>query len=408
MITTNKLFYRRFISYWKFQYNVWRTVIDWMVAIYIVIPFIAFGVYQYLLWWRNPPAVLGLIPSSLIMAIFYCIAWSGNIRIFIQQADQLFLLQQQSWIRKIIKLSITYSLIWHLFMIGFQFLLIGPFLVICFNFTAILVLKLFFISYLLGVCLQLIKQLVGLRIRGYKRSVFFIALFICAGLVYINNALYVINNLILFLSIFLLLLLFLGLLVRIRINIKGSFVNDVERENAQLLKYSIFLFKLSGVNIEKKKIRRKRPLLFYNSNRIFKKRSTINVLVELCIKTVLRNSKYLLNYVQFMILSTLFVGSFPFWWRLVLWVIFSAIFVRFVSIYWQAVMASEFVSLFQWKVEDRIFAARKALFLMTIPGFLLMSFVLGFQSFSWVGALMALLLGGTSIYYITVIFSYFV
>lgn len=46
MITPAKLFKKRIVSDWKFQYKVWRMAIDWTVALYIVIPAIILGIYQ--------------------------------------------------------------------------------------------------------------------------------------------------------------------------------------------------------------------------------------------------------------------------------------------------------------------------------------------------------------------------
>jgi len=42
MMTVTRLLLLRIVSDWKYQYRVFRTAVDWIVAIYIVIPFLIF------------------------------------------------------------------------------------------------------------------------------------------------------------------------------------------------------------------------------------------------------------------------------------------------------------------------------------------------------------------------------
>lgn len=48
MITVRKVFIQRVISEWKYQYEVWKTVVDWIVVLYIVIPFLYIFIETYL------------------------------------------------------------------------------------------------------------------------------------------------------------------------------------------------------------------------------------------------------------------------------------------------------------------------------------------------------------------------
>jgi len=56
-------------------------------------------------------------------------------------------------------------------------------------------------------------------------------------------------------------------------------------------------------------------------------------------------------------------------------------------------LSSQFVQLFQYKPEDVAVAEKKFLFWLLLPGFLIISFILGYQLFSWIGAFTALLVG---------------
>lgn len=109
MITVSRLFFRRVIADWKYQYQVWKSAVDWIVALYIVIPFSAGFMYYYLTWWRAVPGWLEYIPLNTLSAIIVVFAWSGTISIFVEGADQLFLLQRKVWISRIIKYSLVYA-----------------------------------------------------------------------------------------------------------------------------------------------------------------------------------------------------------------------------------------------------------------------------------------------------------
>jgi len=93
MITVTRLFFQRIIADWNYQYQVWRTAVDWIVALYIVIPFSTGFIYYHLSWWRAVPWWLDYIPLNALAAIMLVFTWSGTIRIFVEGADQLFLLQ---------------------------------------------------------------------------------------------------------------------------------------------------------------------------------------------------------------------------------------------------------------------------------------------------------------------------
>lgn len=42
------LFFRRLLDYYRYQFKVLHAVIDWTVALYIVLPALAFVIYHYI------------------------------------------------------------------------------------------------------------------------------------------------------------------------------------------------------------------------------------------------------------------------------------------------------------------------------------------------------------------------
>lgn len=390
MMSPSKLFSKRLSAELKFQFSIWRTTIDWTVALYIVLPAIALGINQYLLWWKNTPRWLNVLPPDLLFAICFLFAWSGSIRIFLQEADQLFLLNQKYWLKKIMKYGLIYSSFLYFILSVFFFLFLAPFILQHYQFSPIQIFILFSITFLSKVFLGLIKQLLSIRFHGWRQFVSIRGMMVLGSLLFITVIPKILNNPIMFLATILLLFIAIGMLSMKRLKYKGSFFVDVAREQSEKLKYINFLLGFSGVNIKKPHKQRKRPWLFPRSNIIFKKRNAVNGLVELCLKSTLRNKQRLWNYLQFVFICLLIVLSVSGSIKWLIWLVLAFILVNFVGLYWKESLASEFIQLFYWKHKDKHLALRKFLFIMTFPGFLLISLMAGFQTFSWMGALLIL------------------
>ncbi|TEB14697.1 Bacterial ABC transporter protein EcsB [Pelotomaculum sp. FP] len=390
MMSPKKLFFRRLSSELKFQFSVWKTIIDWTVALYIVIPAIALGINQYLLWWQDPPYWLNLLPVGLLFAIFFFFAWSGKIRIFLREGDQLFLLYEKQWLKQIIKYGLIYSFSLNFLLSMFFVLFLAPFILQHYQFSQIQLISLFFITFLSKVFLGLTKQLLTLRFYGWRQFVVVRGLMVLGSLLFATFVPNILNDSIIYMITILILFIAIGMLSIKRLNYKGSFFVDVAREQSEKLKYVSFLLGFSGVNIKKPRKQRKRPWLFSRSNLIFKKRNAVNGLAELCIKSTLRNGRSLSQYLQFVLICILFIMGIPCNLKWLIWLVFAFVFINFVGLYWKESLASEFIELFYWNHEDKHLALRKFLFIMTLPGFLLISITAGFQVFSWLGALLIL------------------
>ncbi|AGL02562.1 ABC transporter permease [Desulfoscipio gibsoniae] len=398
MITPTKIFYKRIISEWKFQYGVWRTAIDWTVALYIVIPSIIFGVYQYIELWQTQLPWLSNLPPQLFTGVIFFFVWKGTVRIFIEEADQLFLWQQKSWLKQILKLSIGYSVFLKLCFNGFIFLLLAP-VALGYQFSMAEFMQLFIISFLAGMCLNFVQQFFSLVYQGIIGVVAQAVLFFLAGILFVNIMPKTIGQTGLFTVIALLLSVTLGTLIFRRLTIKGTFFKDVTREQYARLRHLNFLLGFTDLNIKRPLLKRKHPTLFSSSNPLFKKRHAANCLAELGIKFVVRDIKNIWQYLQMVLVLILIVFTFPEEWMWILWVAFAALLTFFVRSYWQEFISSEFINLFPRNDKIKIAAAKKFMFIMTLPGFMMISFIAGFVTFSWLGAICGMLAGVVIVLY---------
>jgi ABC-2 type transport system permease protein len=399
MDTATKLFLYRLKEEWQFQFSVFRTAVDWTVALYIVIPSLVYSVYHYLGWWHTIPAWLDYLPFNMLVAVVFIFAWSGTIRIFLEEADQLFLIQKDTWYSAIVKLSVIYSTVFNMIITCLIFLVLTPFMLFYYHLSLWQVIVWGAFTFGLKTELGIAKQLLALRFKGWVQRIVLGLSFALASVYYRGSIAFLLSNSVILILSCLILISGLIVLLQKRLTLKGCFFEDVAREQYERMKLANLLLKRSGYYQKKIKIIRSRPLLFRNSNLLFKQRTSANALVELSLKSLLRNGENLKLYLFLLVPVIAFELTVPSSWGWVIWLGFGLILCSFVGLFWAETMDSPFVQLFHWGNEVRVTAAAKALFLMTLPGFLIVGLVFGLKNFSWLGGLGILPLGTIASYF---------
>lgn len=399
-MTPSKLFAKRLFSELKFRFNIWRIVIDWTVALYIVIPALFIGAKQYLHLWESPPSFLTSIPVNLLFLVCYLFAWAGSIRIFLIEGDQLFLINKESWIKRIIVCGLCYSFALNLLLSFLFFALLAPIMFQHYLFTLSQLIILFLITYISKNVLGLLRQLLSLNFSGWRWFLITRGTIIVTGLIFMALIPHIINSLGYAILATTSLIVALIILIAKRLYFKGSFFADVIREQEEKLKYVSTLLSFSGIDIKKPKKHKKTSWFFRHSNRIFKKRTTVNDLVELNIKSVLRNKQRLSHYLQLFFICALVTLSISGEVKWVVWLALVFVFTNFVGLYWKESFNSDFLQLFSWDADIQRQALQKFLFIMVLPSFLLIAFIGGLQSFSLMQSFIILLPCGVVIYFI--------
>ncbi|GAV22263.1 membrane protein [Carboxydothermus pertinax] len=174
----------------------------------------------------------------------------------------------------------------------------------------------------------------------------------------------------------------------------------MEREKNLRFRLASFFLSFSVKDIKKPKNQRLRPWLFPRSNLLFKKRTPQNGLVELGIKAVLRDNQSLKEYFQVLLLCVLIVVTVPVNLKGLVLLALAFIWVNYVGLYWQEITKAPFLQMFAWKREDKALALQKFLFLMSLPGVLLLSLIVGYQTFAWIGTLLVIPISIVLVFYL--------
>lgn len=310
-----RLFFQRLIKEWKFQTGVIKTILDWTVIVYIVIPGLVIFSSVYRSWWYELPEWAFLIPSGLLFFIFFLFAWVGQIRTYIQDADQLFLLKHHTLFLRLKIIAATYSIVSNGLMLLIIFLLSLPFLMKNYLYTVTEIVSLYVIFFSLKLVIMSLKIEIKRIDSQFVQKIVTTLSFIMFTMLFA----FIISSwndgkVILLTVICIALIAIAGVIIVPYVKKQSEFHNHLLIEKMERVKYIDIIFSLS-YDIEKTNvITRKRPLLFRKSQRIFKKRTAKRGFIELFIKVFIRNSLHITSYFQLIFVTSFAIIVLPPMW----------------------------------------------------------------------------------------------
>ncbi|MCP8968945.1 ABC transporter permease [Ectobacillus ponti] len=259
-----RLFSKRLLSEWKQKMTSLRTVADWTVALYCIIPALVFAGLYYRSLWLDPPPWSRALPGTAWLFGMYLVTYGRQARSFLEEADSLFLLQQPHLLRGIRWRGTAYTgmrvacssilaaaLFWPLLQLGAGELLR---VVLCF----------IFIRWA-GV---LLNRLVALRFGGkWKRGLLQIPFFL-GGWYALWGSVYAARLPIsAWICVPIVLAGLVALLVKKRLADQGGFLREAVLERAEAMRWTSILVLGSGQ--VQKPVHDKKPALFPKSKRIW-------------------------------------------------------------------------------------------------------------------------------------------
>lgn len=387
MIDANRLFARRLKSEWRFQYRVWKMAVDWTVALYIVIPALLVAAYQYISWWRAMPGWGEAVPAAVWLGALYATTAFGAIRLFVEEADQLFLIRNEAWMNRLKTLGIGYSLAFRVVLSAAAVALFAPFLVRAHGMEAVRLPLLAALAAVCGTHTLLAGRLLMLRLPRWLGWLANAAAFLVLGRLFVSAAGAEAGWLWLS-ALTALLAASTALLAGLRLRLKGVFYRDAAYEWDRRMKFAALLMG-QLVAAPKKLSRRTKPLVLRHSPKLFRRRTPDRVLAETIVKSFVRKGSQIKLYVQFTIVCTGGLAVAPSGVKWVLWVGVSFLLAYWIKRHGKEVLASPFVGLFPWSDGDRALAIRRATPLLFVPAYVPAGLALGWTAYGlWAGLLL--------------------
>lgn len=379
MMTPRGTAWRRARADAIFQYKAWRMAIDWTVALYGLVPALFFAGYQYHAWYQELPVWMEPVSFGTVRSVLYLFTVAGTVRYYVLEADQLFLVQREGWFRRMMGWGAGFSLAVHTLWTVLLGAALYPLLARAFGVTPTETAVLFVLVGLFKVYVMLGKQWLGMRFAGWMNIVVRALLFAPAGFVFGFLSGLPTKEPVWAWAAAAALALPLFFLLRARIRLRGAFYHDVRREQQEKMKIAGMLLSAGGYRAPKKaKLRRKKPLLFPGSGRLFRQRTPENVFAESLIKAAFRSGSKLNLLLYSTLAGTGAMAVSPA--GVYRYAIFGA--VGLLNVYLAKGLAKEganegFVRLFHWKDGVKFAAFQKACFGIALPACLILALVMG-------------------------------
>lgn len=347
--TLRSLFMSRVSRHWTGQYRVWRTALDWTVWLYLLIPGALFAVGTYRSWWQHPPDWLVGLPDPLAALLPLIAALTGGLRVFAEDADVLFLRQRPEWRRGLAGLGIVYSCLIHHFATAAIFGLLTIWLVHTIGITIAQMLWWAAFTAACRTAYAIVKHLIGARRNGWRKyaALFLAGAAMAAAFLISSQQLLSTRHTATMQIAAVVAWIALAVATICKLRARGTFWHDVLTERKAQLASTDFLLSQS---VERKpRVQLRRPILFRQSRRLFRREDAGTVLAEMRLKSFLRKGANLRIWLSFISVSSTAVLLSPAWLSLPVALVLPGIAAVWLRDQWKEWFAEPFLTQFPWE-----------------------------------------------------------
>lgn len=347
--TLRSLFVSRVSRYWAAQYRVWRTALDWTVWLYLLIPGLLFAVGTYRSWWQHPPDWLVGLPDPLAAVPPLFAALTGGLRVFAEDADVLFLRQRQAWRRGLAGLGIVYSCLIHHVVIAAFFGVLTIWLIPVIGMTAAQMLWWAAFAAACRTAYAIVKHLIGARWNGWRKYAMLCLAGAAMAAAFLTSSQYFLSTRQTAIMQIASGIAWIALAVAAvcKLRARGTFWHDVLTERKAQLASTDFLLSQS---VERKpRVQLRRPILFRQSRRLFRREDAGTVLAEMRLKSFLRKGANVRIWLSFISVSSTAVLLSPAWLSLPVALALPGIAAAWLRDQWKEWFAEPFLAQFPWE-----------------------------------------------------------
>ncbi|MBO1513181.1 ABC transporter permease [Metabacillus bambusae] len=353
-----QLWYKRVKQDWQYQSKNILSILDWTIILYLLIPFLAFVGIAYHSWWFTVPNWLIGLPPSLYFLGCYFICWQGRLRTFMEEADQLYLLQYPKKTVSMRYMGALYSSVVILIKWVAMFLLLFPIT----NHFSELEIGQFTAAIIYFFSLNLLLSTYEQKVYHYRfLKKFFLHVFVFISFAFLS---YLLINQLIFIVLIMVSIIFIGLAIwqiKLYQSQFKSFYTDVEKGQRNKVKLISFMFAINPeINLSKVKKPKKHSLVLWrNSTRIFINRAPENGVTELFIKAFLREKANVFNYIQILSVTITLIFVTPIWLKWCVFIAFWFFFKEWVILLFKEIIKQNPYLAIDYSQKEYIFQAQK-------------------------------------------------
>ncbi|MEK7016730.1 ABC transporter permease [Bacillus sp. FSL R9-9410] len=322
-----------------------RSVTDWTVALYIIIPALIFAGIYYRSLWMKELSMEETVYFGLGLLAFYFVTFSRGVRSFFEQADSLFLISYPNHMRRLMKLGMIYTLIRIAITNAIVVFIMLPILMKSMGATIIQIVLFWIFFTVFRFMLSLLTRFINVRVG--KRWVLLIIkdVIFSFSLIFFGISVFFIYKNPLYSILFIgLAAVFTIVLVKEKMNYKNFFFKEVEKEKEESMRWTVGIMQVGG-HAAKPSSSNKKPWMFPRSKNILGKKSDSRI-VESFLKEFLRTSSALTFYVQIVLISTVSIIVTPQWITAIILVFAIVAISRYARDYWNEFTKKMFLHLY--------------------------------------------------------------
>ncbi|OOZ82374.1 ABC transporter permease [Bacillus cereus] len=307
-----KQFYKRLRHELRRKWKSIRSITDWTVALYIIIPALIFMGIYYRSLWMEELSIGETVYFGLGLLVFYVITYARGVRSFFEQADSLFLISYPAHMQKLIQYGMTYTFIRIAITNVVVVVAMLPVLMKSIGVTKIQVVLFWLFFTVFRFLLTLLTRCIHVRVGKrwllwiIKNVIFSISLsFFGMSLFFIYKDPFY-SILCIGLTVFLIIVL-----IKEKLNYKNSFFKEVEREKEESMRWTSGIMQVGG-HAAKPSSSNKKPWMFPRSKKFLGKKTDYRI-VESFLKEFFRTSSARIFYIQIVCISTVSIIMSPKW-----------------------------------------------------------------------------------------------
>jgi|SRR5690625_637729 len=317
-MTGRKLFWHRLYKELTFQLGVIRSVVDWTILVYFVVPAIIVSPFFYRDMWNNIHLYWdAVIPVELLILMLFLVLIRGNFRSFIDEADQLFVLRHTHIFQSLKQWAFFFSIVQLSLGIASFIILLLPIFYRIYEYSAQNIVLLFIVL----VAYRMLQFSIKKNIRHHLFK--WVLLILCLY-VFMLSWQTLSDSLLIVLSIFVIITTYY---VQFTFFIKSNqyFLQELDLERSERVRNIQLIFSFSQ---EIEKIPRrylKKPLFFFPSKRMLRpnRNKPENGLLEVLLKNFMRDRVLIMSYLNLITLSCIAIFFMPVWLKWLVFIFFA-------------------------------------------------------------------------------------
>jgi len=288
--------------------KILASVIDWTVALYVVVPALVIGFFLYKDFILNiSTSWIVHMPLVLFIVLLFIITRIGTIRTYLQRADRLFLIQNRKQMIRLKRAGLYWTLSKHLILLGTGLALLSPVFIIVHHITILELLSLLLLLF----TTNFMKLLFQLKLRKWQQLVS--NMFMCI----LGTVCFLYVPIITSLIYLILLAYCISYYNKHYVYSTKFFDQQVELDQVAFYKWQSLLFQIAPELRSQLVPKLKKPrLLWKNSKRMFRRSDYL--IEELVCKTMLRQKQYLFGYLRFLLSGIGLIIIVPAWAKMIM------------------------------------------------------------------------------------------